>query len=87
MEDKDSPYANVLTVRPDNQGDPTIQELVKALNSDRVRKYIEDIYKGSIVPAFKKYSPIGAVTKMVMASVSRCKVNKPQAKSPMISHR
>lgn len=52
MEDKDSPYANVLTVRPDNQDDPAIQELVKALNSDKVKKYIEDTYKGSIVPAF-----------------------------------
>jgi lipoprotein, YaeC family len=52
MEDKDSPYANVLTVRPDNQNNPAIQELVKALNSDKVKKYIEDTYKGAIVPAF-----------------------------------
>jgi D-methionine transport system substrate-binding protein len=51
-EDKDSPYANVLTVRPDNQNDPAIQELVKALNSDTVKKYLEDKYKGAIVPAF-----------------------------------
>lgn len=52
VEDKNSPYANVLTVRPDNQNDPAIQELAKALNSDKVRKYIEDTYKGAIVPAF-----------------------------------
>lgn len=52
MEDKDSPYANVLTVRPDNQNAPAIQELVKALNSDEVKKFLEDTYKGSIVPAF-----------------------------------
>lgn len=52
MEDKDSPYANVLTVRPDNQNNPAIQELAKALNSEKVKKYIEDTYKGAIVPAF-----------------------------------
>lgn len=52
MEDKDSPYANVLTVRPDNQNDPAILELVKALNSDKVKKFLNDTYKGAIVPAF-----------------------------------
>jgi D-methionine transport system substrate-binding protein len=52
IEDKDSPYANVLTVRPDNQNDPAIQELVKALNSAEVKKFLEDKYQGAIVPAF-----------------------------------
>lgn len=51
-EDKDSPYANVVTTRPDNQNDPAILELVKALNSEKVKKYLEDTYKGAIVPAF-----------------------------------
>lgn len=51
-EGKDSPYANVITARPDNQDDPAIKELVKALNSDKVKKYLEDTYKGAIVPAF-----------------------------------
>ncbi|MDI3477540.1 MAG: D-methionine transport system substrate-binding protein [Thermoanaerobacterium sp.] len=52
MEDKDSPYANVLVVRPDNQNDPAIQKLAKALNSEEVKKFIEAKYKGAIVPAF-----------------------------------
>lgn len=52
MEDKDSPYANVLVVRPDNQNDAAIQKLAKALNSEEVKKFIEDKYKGAIVPAF-----------------------------------
>ncbi|KAA5808105.1 MetQ/NlpA family ABC transporter substrate-binding protein [Thermoanaerobacterium thermosaccharolyticum] len=52
MEDKDSPYANVLVVRPDNQNDTAIQKLAKALNSEEVKKFIEDKYKGAIVPAF-----------------------------------
>ncbi|MCX7710893.1 MAG: MetQ/NlpA family ABC transporter substrate-binding protein [Clostridia bacterium] len=52
IEDKDSPYANILTVRPDNQKDEAIQELVKALNSEEVKRFLEDKYKGAIVPAF-----------------------------------
>lgn len=52
IEDSDSPYANVLTVRPDNQDSAEIQELVKALNSEEVKKFIEDNYKGAIIPAF-----------------------------------
>jgi D-methionine transport system substrate-binding protein len=32
--------------------DPGVQKLVKALNSDDVRKFIEEKYKGAIVPAF-----------------------------------
>lgn len=52
MEDKNSPYANVLVVKEDNQNDPAIQKLAKALNSDEVKKFIEDKYKGAIVPAF-----------------------------------
>lgn len=52
MEDKDSPYANVLVVRPDEQNNPAIKELAKALNSPEVKKFIEDKYKGAIVPAF-----------------------------------
>lgn len=52
IEDKNSPYANVLVTRPDNQKDSAVQELVKALNSPEVKKFIEDKYKGAIVPAF-----------------------------------
>lgn len=52
IEDKDSPYANVLTVRPDNQNSPAILELIKALNSEEVKKFINEKYNGAIVPAF-----------------------------------
>lgn len=52
IEDKDSPYVNILTVRPDNQNSPEIQELVKILNSEEVKNFINEKYKGAIVPAF-----------------------------------
>ncbi|EXX91671.1 methionine ABC transporter substrate-binding protein [Paenibacillus darwinianus] len=53
IEGSDSPYVNILTARPDNQDSPGIQALAKALQSPEVKQYIEDTYKGAIVPAFE----------------------------------
>jgi D-methionine transport system substrate-binding protein len=52
IEAKDSPYANVLAVRKQDKDKPYIQALSKALNSPEIKKFIEDKYKGSIIPAF-----------------------------------
>ena len=52
MEDKTSPYVNILVVREGDENRPEIQALVKALKSDKVKKFIEDKYKGAIVAAF-----------------------------------
>ncbi|MFI7237913.1 MetQ/NlpA family ABC transporter substrate-binding protein [Streptomyces cyaneofuscatus] len=47
-----NPYANFLAVKDGNEKDPRVEKLAKLLNSDEVKKFIEDTYKGSIVPAF-----------------------------------
>lgn len=52
IESKDSPYANVLAVRKGDENSAKIQALTKALTSPEVKKYIEDTYKGAIIPAF-----------------------------------
>lgn len=52
MEDKDSPYANILVVRTGDESRPEIQKLVKALTSPEVKKFIEEKYKGSIAATF-----------------------------------
>ncbi|MFH5187234.1 MetQ/NlpA family ABC transporter substrate-binding protein [Paenibacillus sp. TAB 01] len=52
IEDKNSPYVNILVARPDNKDSDAMQKLAKALNSDEVRKFIEDKYQGAVVPAF-----------------------------------
>ncbi|UJF34982.1 MetQ/NlpA family ABC transporter substrate-binding protein [Paenibacillus hexagrammi] len=52
IEDKESPYVNILVSRPDNKDSEAMQKLAKALNSPDVKKFIEDKYKGAIVPAF-----------------------------------
>lgn len=53
VEDKDSPYVNVVAVRKDEVNKPAIKALAKAVNSPEVKKFIltELVPKG-IVPAF-----------------------------------
>ncbi len=52
IEDKESDYANVISVNADRKDDPDIQKLYKAFSSERVKKFLEEKYKGAIVPAF-----------------------------------
>lgn len=52
IEDKDSPYTNILVARPDNKDSEAIQKLAKALTSEEVRTFIEENYKGALVPVF-----------------------------------
>lgn len=52
IESKDSPYANILAVRAKDKEQPYIKALSKALTSPEVKKFIEEKYKGSILPAF-----------------------------------
>lgn len=52
IEDKNSPYVNIIVSRPDNKDSEAMQKLAKELNSADTKKFIEDKYKGTIVPAF-----------------------------------
>lgn len=52
IEQKDSPYVNILVVRKGDENRPEIQKLVKALTSEEVKKFINDKYQGAVVPAF-----------------------------------
>ncbi len=52
IEGSDSPYVNNLVARPDNKDSDGIQKLAKALRTPEVRKFIEEKYKGAVVPAF-----------------------------------
>ncbi|MFE0644193.1 MetQ/NlpA family ABC transporter substrate-binding protein [Streptomyces sp. NPDC058877] len=47
-----NPYANFLAVKKGNEKDARVQKLAELLNSPEVKKYIEDTYKGSVIPAF-----------------------------------
>lgn len=52
IEGSDSPYVNILVARPDNKDSDAMQKLAKALNSAEVKQFIEEKYKGAVVPAF-----------------------------------
>ena len=45
-------YVNVLAVKEGNENLDKIQALVKALQSDEVRTFIEETYNGAVVPLF-----------------------------------
>ncbi|MDE7235858.1 MAG: methionine ABC transporter substrate-binding protein, partial [Helicobacter japonicus] len=52
LEGAQSPYANILVVQSSKVDDENIQKLKKALQSQKVKDFIQEKYKGEIVPAF-----------------------------------
>ncbi len=47
-----NPYANLLVVKEGEENDPRVKKLAELLNSPEVKKFIEDEFKGSVLPAF-----------------------------------
>lgn len=45
-------FANILTVYEGDEERPEIKALVKALTSEEVRTFIEENYKGAVIPVF-----------------------------------
>lgn len=52
IEGAESPYANILVTRQDNKDSDAVKKLVAALQTPEVKQFIEDKYKGAVVPAF-----------------------------------
>lgn len=52
IEGSDSPYVNILVARPDNQNSTAMQKLAQALHSDALKAFINERYRGAVVPAF-----------------------------------
>lgn len=56
VEDKDSEaaetYGNVIAIKKGDENREEIKALIEALQSDEVKKYIEDTYEGAVVPKF-----------------------------------
>lgn len=52
IEDKDSPYANVLVVRAEDKDSAALKKVAQALNNEAVKKFVEEKYEGAVVPAF-----------------------------------
>ncbi|HZG80002.1 MAG TPA: MetQ/NlpA family ABC transporter substrate-binding protein [Brevibacillus sp.] len=52
MEPKDSPWVNIIAVREADKDKPVFQKLVKAYQSDEVKKFVEEKYGDSMVAAW-----------------------------------
>ena len=52
IEDASSPYVNILAVRTGDENRPEIQALIKALKSEKVKKFITEKYNGAVIAAF-----------------------------------
>ena len=52
IEGSDSPYVNILVARPDDKDSEAMKKLAAALHSPEVKAFINEKYKGAIVPAF-----------------------------------
>ncbi|MCH5335947.1 MAG: MetQ/NlpA family ABC transporter substrate-binding protein [Campylobacter sp.] len=52
IEDKESPYVNVVVVKEGNENSPKIKALIKAIQSDKIKQFILKRYDGAVVPAF-----------------------------------
>ena len=52
IEGSDSPYVNILVARPDNKDSDAMKKLAAALHSPEVKQFINEKYKGAVVPAF-----------------------------------
>ena len=52
IEGSDSPYTNIVAARGDRANGADIAKLMNALHTSEVKKFIQDKYKGAVVPAF-----------------------------------
>lgn len=52
IESKDSPYANILAVLKGNENDERVQILIKVLQSDEMKKIVEEKYNGTVIATF-----------------------------------
>lgn len=52
LEDEKSPYSNIIAVREEDKDKPYIKALSEALTSSEIKKFINEKYKGSVIPTF-----------------------------------
>ncbi len=53
IEDSSSPYVNIIAVKEGDADREDLKKLLKALQSDKVKNFIEEKYEGAVVPAFQ----------------------------------
>lgn len=53
IEDSDSPYVNVIAVKKENKDKEAVKKLVEVLHSKEIQDFINEEWKGSVVPVNK----------------------------------
>ncbi len=53
IEGSSSPYVNIVAVKEGRAGEEALQKLLKALQSEKVKTFIENKYGGAVIPAFQ----------------------------------
>ena len=52
LESTESPYVNYIVVRSENEEDPVVEKLISVYQSDEIKQFIEEEFKGSIIPGW-----------------------------------
>ncbi|MFW6381275.1 MAG: MetQ/NlpA family ABC transporter substrate-binding protein, partial [Bacillota bacterium] len=52
IEGEESPYANILAIRTEDENREVIHKLTETLTSEPVREFILEEYEGAVVPVF-----------------------------------
>lgn len=52
LESAESPYVNVIVVRPGDEDSEDLKKFIEAYQSDEVREYIQETYDGAVIPGF-----------------------------------
>ncbi|MBS4534829.1 MetQ/NlpA family ABC transporter substrate-binding protein [Clostridium sp. D2Q-14] len=52
LEKEDSPYGNILAIRNGDEDRKDLKLLIEALQSEKVKNFIENNYEGGIIPTF-----------------------------------
>ena len=53
LEPTDSPYANLVAIRKEDADKEKFKKFLKVLNSEEAKKFIEEKFKGAVIPAFE----------------------------------
>ena len=50
IEDSESPYVNIIAVKSGNENNEAVKTLVEVLRSEEIQNFINETYKGAVVP-------------------------------------
>lgn len=53
LEDIDSPYANIIAIRKEDEDDEKYKKFIKIIQSEKTKEFINKNYNGSVIAAFK----------------------------------